>query len=272
MATIRQAQVSAGLAGAPGLTWARPMHWEAEIELDTGSKPNKAKVSMANLSPASLKLLGAKGCLLQVQAGDGVPSLLFQGDVLTGEMKTKRQGADWITEITARDGGRAWLSAATYLGAYPPGTTYGAILGDLFRGLGVPLAMVGATFPSGQQCTAGWTYAGPPRLGIDQLVRSLGGQWWIDRGKGYVMGTAADYAVLGMVPLISATTGMIDAPEQGKGGIVKVKSLLIPALRPGMGFVLQSRFVSGAYRATKVQHKLSSECTIWETAITGGPP
>jgi hypothetical protein len=92
--------------------------------------------------------------------------------------------------------------------------------------------------------------------------------WYQDHGKVIVLGPLDTYVPAG-VPLYSPTTGLIGSPERVGANGVKFKALLAVDQRPGGGFVLQSRDLSGGYRASKVKHKASTDGKIWESEIEG---
>ena len=265
---VRQAKLSAGLPGGIGIEWVYPLTWEAEVEMTRSSAPNKLKATIFNLGPASLKMLDTKGVMIRLLAGEPAASLIFQGDVLTKDVTTKRVGADWATEITARDGGRKYLESR-FNKAYPAGTAWSVILADAAAGLGYPIGYIGAGFPSSGTTTGPWVMMGTARAAMDSVCGQFECGWWIENGKIYVLGSREGMAV-GQVPLLSPETGLIGAPEKQKGA-VKTKSILLPTMRPGGFYVVKSRFITGGMVASKATHKVNSACSVWETSITGAP-
>lgn len=265
--------VSAGPAGAPGLTWKYPLHIKAKMELTSTAAPSKAEIEISNLGQNSISLLEGKGIEVIVSAGTGAAGVVFKGELLAKDVKHKREGADWITTITPRDGGRKWLDS-WYFGSLPAGSTWGAILSDAIAALGLPLGFLGPNFPAAQVRQAPWICAEPARYAISSICDGLPGCFWfIDSGKVIVLGPSDTWTPI-RVPLISPETGMIGSPErEGAGsaaaGSVKAKCLYLPELRPGMPYVLKSRHISGGYRATKALGEIDSYGQIWQSAITG---
>lgn len=268
MIAQRQLIVSAGPAGGVGLKWQYPLHIEYEAELTSASQPNKAKIQIANLSDRSVSWLQQPNTVITVQAGAGVPSEIFRGDVLSRGITTRQNGGDWITTITAVDGGRRWLDA-DYVASYPPGTLWSQILADIVSALRLPIAYQSPTFTvaAASACPCGWTWHGKAREAMTELLDGLGFYWWIDSGRIIILQEIEQW-VFGPVPLVSPQTGLMGSPEKERY-TVKLRCAFMPEMRPGRGFVLASRYVNGAYRAGKVNQKLTSDGMTWENEITG---
>ena len=75
----------------------------------------------------------------------------------------------------------------------------------------------------------------------------------------------------GSAPVIASDTGMHGSPTRTDKGGIEVTCNLLPAITAGRPFVVRSRFASGSYRATKVQHKINSWGMTWETRLEGVP-
>jgi len=236
-----------------------------KVSASTGKTPNKAAVEIYNLNAASLQWLEQPEQTLQVLAGETIPSSIFFGDLLTGKVRTKRSGADYITTLEAQDGKRV-LQLGYFVGSYGAGTTRSQILTDALSANGIT---VGYVHPLPERIyEAGASYSEPLESVLDDLYAGEVATWSIQDGRFQLVGLGQP--VPGTAPIISAQTGMIGSPERTDKG-VKVSVDLAPALKPGGGFVVQSRFWSGSARITALDHVGDREGKKWQTDLVGVP-
>lgn len=261
--------VAAGPAGGKGLEWRYPLYAKVKLEQTYSAWPSKAEIQLYNLADSSIALLQAPGTIVTVSAGTGTAGTVYRGDLLARDVRHKRDGSDWVTTLTPRDGGRRWLDGKHAIG-YPPGMTWGALLASAAQALALPLGFVGPGFDQSATCAGPWIWDGPARSELDAIVRARGCRWFILSGRIVVLGPRDVYSP-GSVPLIAPETGLIGSPERVKGKIVKLKSVYLPQLRPGGGFVLRSRFISGPYIATAIGSDLATPGDPWESEITARP-
>jgi hypothetical protein len=270
----RIARLTIGPPGQPGLTWGpptnaadRPLYWEAEIEKTAASVPSKAKVEIYNLSPNSLKSLEGAGLVMQVVAGEGTPGELCYADIPRGGVKTRREGSDQITTIEAAEGQRIYREA-TISASYPPATTRTQILTDVVSAARLTRGHIDPTLPE-VTYPAGMTAFGSVRDVLSSLYAPSEARWWLDGRTLHIL--APDSALPGNAPVIASDTGMHGSPTRTDKGGIEVTCNLLPAITAGRPFVVRSRFASGSYRATKVQHKINSWGMTWETRLEGVP-
>jgi len=259
----RVVRVEVGLAGQPGRAW-EGLRVGFSVKRGVGRTPNKAEVSVYNLTRDSSRACQEAGAIVRLLAGYGAPSEIFTGAI--DRAVRNESGVDAETRIEAADGGRAfrsgWISKT-----FAAGTDTDQILRELAAAAGVSLGHVG-TLPT-VRVTSGLTLCGPVRDCLDTLARTVGAEWSLQDGELQLLsptGTTPEDAVI-----LSPDTGLVGSPVQTKEG-VELVALLQPTIRPGRRFLLQSRDFRGVYRARDVEHVGDSG---WETdfytRITGTP-
>jgi hypothetical protein len=228
-----------------------------------GSTPNKAEVKLYNLNADSIRLLQVPKTTIQVLAGEGVAGAIFTGDINVNSVATTRQGTDIVTAVKATDGRRIYQETK-FVQSYPAGVTRSQVLTDvlavmrLARGHITPLTE--RTYQTARY------YASPARHVLDQLFAPDGAIWSVEDGALTV--TLPGQAAPGNAPVISEQTGMIGVPRRNKAGI-EVKTVFLSAARPGIPFVVRSKFQGGDFKAVKVIHTVDSDGEVWETDLTG---
>lgn len=232
------------------------------IEKSLKPEPNTCELEIFNLSEdhvAELELLAPKtgkaaikGIPCKIEAGykDSV-SQLWLGDLRTVE--TIIDGPDWLTRLSSGDGEKAWQNARLHV-SYGPKTPVETALRAIARALGVGEGNLGkvvsrlkiagsALFP------AGCVISGSCSRELLEIARSAdlevsiqdGALQFLDRGK----------ALAGTAIRLAPETGMIEVPTVDNEGILTVKTLMIPDLKPGALIVVEGRRVKGNFRARK---------------------
>jgi hypothetical protein len=256
----RSLEVRAFDAGGSGRSWTAPLYFEVEVEQTKRSRPNKATIKLHNLSPGSIAWLETEAKLIEVVSSE---ALLYRGN--PRKVRSQVSLPDLTTEITCADGGTAYRDA-TLSRSYSPGITSTQVLVDLAAALGMGIEKLGTVdevvFESGH------FVAGKVRDAIDELATSCGVTWSIQDGVLQLLG--ADAPKTGG-PLLKAGSGLVGSPERGDKGI-SVKTLLMPTLKPGKLFKLESRLITGWYRVTRSVHKASSDGMTWESSVEAKEP
>lgn len=255
-------QVSIGPPASPGRMWDQSLYIKAQITRTAGSTPNKAKVEIYNLAPASVAYIERPGNVLQIRAGETVPGTLFYGELRTSGIRTSIKHPNQITELKATDGLRL-MQTGYFIGSYPAGTTRSQIVADVLAQNAVARGYV-APIPER-------TYHAPIMLSnpiaevLDELYTGESADWSIQDARFNLL--LDGQTLPGNAPIVSAETGMIGSPERTDKGI-KVKFGAVGVVRPGGGFVLKSRLTSGTYKAAKIVTDIDTELK-WEDSITG---
>lgn len=231
------------------------MRVQFKIDKTDQKAPNTSQVVISNLSPTTRSALQKKGVKLQLEAGYQATGMsrIFIGDVRT--VDHVRNGADWETRLKLGDGERAYRFARANE-SFGSGTPTSAILMRLANLSGLTLgnvqtvaASLKKTIDHGYKAYGRWSDV------FGTFVNSLGLTWSIQDGALQVL--APGDSVATQVPLISASTGLLDSPEMGtpekKGApaLLKFKALLFPA-NPGTQVQIKSLRYDGVVVLRKV--------------------
>ena len=261
----RIVKVRIGPAGSSGLEWS-DIYVEAEIEKTVGSVPNKATVSLYNLSLGSLQWIEQPGMTVQALAGTDVASQLFVGDIPRKGIKTSIQLPDQITTIEAADG-QAVYRDAYFIRSYPPGTARSVIMTDVAGAGGLSIGYIDPTIQD-RIYASGITFAAKLRDVLSELWAPEGALWSIQDRTITVL--ALGRAGPGNAAVISPRTGLIGSPERTDNGI-SLTTILSPQIGPGGLVSVQSRMVTGSYKVSKITHSVDSWGLKWDSKLVCVP-
>lgn len=236
------------------------------VELTSTEDPNKCKVTVTNLSAdtrAQLSKLPSAHVVLEAGYTDTL-ARLFSGDVRrpTG-IQHEKSGPDWVTTIECGDGEEAYR-AARFTGSFAPGTPVADVARAIAKSFNIPTgnlddAMAAGNFRQGiQTFSGGYSARGRASTQFRELMDSLGLESSIQDGKLQVLKPTE--TLKGKAVLLSKDTGMVGSPSydsgEGKKKVttLKVKSLLQPAIRPGVQLRVESEQVKGAFKVQTVVH------------------
>lgn len=222
--------------------------------LKTGAKLTKGKKAPKG---------SAKGIPCKIEAGYGDDlSLIWLGDLAS--VDSVREGPDWVTTASSGDGRKAFANARMHV-AYGPKTPVETALRAMVRALGVGEGNVAKIVQklsqgdAGKLLVRGGVFSGQVSKILGDFARSADLEWsvqdgvmqFIDRGK------ALDGKAIKLTP----ETGMIGSPSVDSNGILSVKMLMIPDVRPGRLLVIKSSRIEGNYKILQA---------IWEGDTSGG--
>lgn len=180
----------------------------------------------------------------------GAPSapqlpVLFDGDLRNAF--TSREGGDQITTISSGDGEKAGQSNRVNI-SFRPGLRYRKLLTDLADAAGVGLgnSFSALAFLPGLEISVGSAVSGSAMDQLDTMFQSQGLEMSVQNGELQVLGGGKP--LLGTAVVLSESTGLVDSPEPGSNGKIKVRALLQPGLEPGRLIVLESERVTGSFR------------------------
>ncbi len=236
---------------------------EFNVKSWRGKKPNEAKVKIYNLSEATARSLEQPNLVVQVNAGFDVAGQLFRGSITKDGVATTNSGPDWVTEISAADGRRAYRDAV-FSRSYPAGYPLQVIISDIAAAMNKPITY-SAPVPSGGSLT-GYTFVGKARDALDELLAPFGLSWGIISGTIYIFDPFQPLP--GNVPLITPQGGLHGSPKRTKKGI-RFTTDLDPRIQAGRGVVVQARMVRGTYIAEEVTHDGDTWGTTWRTQCNG---
>lgn len=171
--------------------------------------------------------------------------VLFDGELRRAF--TPREGGDLVTTISSGDGEKKGQEQRVKT-SYRPGLRWRKLLTDLAKsagvGLGNALSAVGGL--SGLEISTGTALSGSAMDQLDHMLSSQGFEVSVQNGELQVLGGGA--ALSGTAVELSEATGLVDAPEPGSDGKIKVRALLQPGLEPGRRVKLVSERVNGIFR------------------------
>ncbi len=262
----RIVEVRAGPAGAAGLSWKTPFYSTFDVEQTDTSQPNKAKIDLYGLSEFSLAFLEQRSLVVQLFAGDDIPSLLFQGDLTGRGIKTAWKTPENVTTLECADGQSVYRDRH-FCRSYPPGTALTLVLTDVIGVLRLPIGF--------QSPLPAFTFPGPmawsasARSVLTQVLEFVDAHWSIVNGRVQILGAGVE-VVPGNAILISAVTGMHGTPTRTNKGVDVVVNLN-PAIRPGTLIQIQSRDITGPFKVKKTNHSGDEKGLKWETKINAAP-
>ncbi len=248
-----------GLPGAPGLAF-RDLFQDVTIKRGNGGTPNKATISISNISQGTLALLELPGQVVQVLAGLDIPTPIFTGDIGSRGLISKITGPDRVTRIEAADGKRVYRRAR-FSRSYPANTTRDVILPDLLASFALPVGPVPPLPPVSYP--AGYAFGGTSRSALTELLDG-DAIWSIQDGAIHL--ALNGQPAPGNALLITPATGMRGTPERTKRGL-KVSIPLANQARINQPVVVQSAEVTGEYRAVSVEHRFDNRAGPWDTNL-----
>jgi len=243
------------------------------------SEPNAATISIYNLAAASRGRIKAKDQAVVLEAG--YTDLVEQ--VCVGVIKRvehRREGVDTVTEIEIKDGGQDLLESEFHR-SYARGTSRLRIVQDILSTM--PHTSTGTIGASG---VAGSTpgrlaFSTTSKLALDRLARAWGFEWSVQDGAIQILETDGTVEPRELALAIGPDTGLIGSPartaQEGRKASrsrsrkqqsgARFQTLLLPSLRPGRYVVLDSEFVSGAFRVQSVEHSGDTHGNDWTTDV-----
>lgn len=195
---------------------------------------------------------------LGAEAGAALDAIGFGGSsadtqlpaLFDGELRrafTSREGGDLVTTISSGDGEKAGQGKRVRV-SFRPGLRWRTLLTGLAKdagvGIGNSLLEIGGLLPL--EISTGIAMSGSSLDNLDTLFQSQGFEMSVQNGELQVMGGGA--ALSGTAVELSEASGLVDAPEPGSDGKVKIRALLQPGLEPGRLVKVVSERVNGSFR------------------------
>lgn len=242
-------------------------------------EPNTAEISVYNLSEDHRQQIEeARGLAVMVWAGYADPgaSLIFSGDVMDattprrGSAASEDDGPDFVTMVSAQDGGSAYRQARVSR-SFGPGVAVGTVLRAALEAMGVGegnladfenagLEGAGRTFPEGT------VLDGAAHRELAGIVQSMGLRWSIQNG---VLQLQRRRTPLSQQAVrLAADTGLIGVPSVDNAGIVTARALLVPGLDPGRKVAMDSAKIQGGYEVRAVEYVGDTAASNWYADLT----
>jgi hypothetical protein len=238
-------------------------------------EPNTLDLKVYNMSERTRSALQRPK--LKVILSAGYPSnsaVIFSGEART--VDPVRDGADWVTHIQCGDGEREYQFARVSE-SFGPGTQIADVIRTCAKSLGINLGNLEDVLAAGgfrgnlTQFAHGYTVHGKASVELDALLRSVGLAWSVQNGVLQVLKGGATSK--GSAVLLTPETGMIGSPDhsnpdkKGKPPVLKVKSLLQPAIHCGGRVEIRADGVKGQFRCEKVEHEGDTHGAGWYTTL-----
>ena len=238
---------------------------------DNKRSGNSASIEVYNLSKTTLDKLQSEfiSCILEVgYIGDDPtsPSLvqIVKGNVT--ELKTVKQGNDYITQIIMGEG-YTDLNHTKLKFTIAPGKTRKEVISELVKQ--IPGTSVGAITGTNLNSPVldGYPIWGTPKDTLNELCEAWGLEWRCSNG---VIEVSDESGLVNKnkneAPLISPSSGLIDIPFYTSPSPVKTKgdksrreglqfkALLNPHLKPGQLVRVESSEIKGWYRINSARY------------------
>lgn len=243
------------------------------------SEPNSATVSVYNLSAYSRGRIKAKDQAVIVKAG--YQDLV--GQVCAGVIKRvehRREGVDVVTELEIKDGGQDLLEPV-FQRSYAANTSRRRIVQDIIGTMSnTATGRLNAAGISGS--TPGkLSFATTSKLALDRLARAWGFEWSVQDGVLQILDPDGTVEPEESAVILTPDTGLLGSPartaqEGARGAGTRVRaqqegarfqSLLRPELRPGRYVLLESEFLSGAFKVQSTEHVGDTHGNDWKTDV-----
>lgn len=212
---LRQYVMKAGKMGKKGFEIGKTtsdnphaLHISFSIEKSSSESANTAKVEVWNLSPANLKVLDRKDCVIELQAGyDGNIALVLVGNVVTAT--TSMDGADRLTEIEVVDGRVALRDTYVSL-SYSGKVNCKDVFNDLAGQMGV--SVVYSKKAKFKMLPNGFSFVGPAKNALKKLCKTCRLSWSIQNSVLQIRKPNEPITTKGY--LLSSDTGLLDVPKR----------------------------------------------------------
>lgn len=255
-----------------------------EVKRVLNKFPDPATITIFNLAAAT-RASFKRGDQLRLVAGyPDNAGLLYSGEVQ--DMIVSRDGPDWATTFTVRDGDSAWRTAVSTV--FATSAPLSVAVQNIASTMGLVVLPISQPALAGLSIRAGSVHLGPGHDALTKMLTPFGLKWCIQDGGLVILrqdGATSQTAVLlskdtGLVGLPEPMTDQVKPPKRKTGQLqtksgkrLRLMSLLQPSLSPGRTVVLQSDLYSGTYRVDAAVHRGDSRGQDWysivETTLMG---
>lgn len=206
-------------------------------------------VSIVNLTPETIRGIGnGQTVILNAGYGDNIGNLLI-GKI--SDVATSSSGVDRTLKLMVAPDANVILST-TVSKSYAPDTMASFVVKDLLNGIGLE---VGTIKLNADICyTDGKVFSGTVDAALKEIVQATSSFMFVRCNIIYIVDSVYE---IDTGILLNASTGLIGSPEvvdiNGAKGY-KITSLLNPMLTLGSVFRLESKYLSGLFRAQDGTH------------------
>jgi hypothetical protein len=240
-----------------------------EIEKNSESTANPAKVSIYNLSHTSRAELEATDNVMILEAGySGLPetgtgtnltSVLFSGDI--SKVITVRRGPDLITTLEAGDAEKK-LRTTHIDQSFAEFASAAQVINTLANKFQLT---IGSIMDIGTDIfKSGLSLSGLVSDNLDLITKKMGLEWHVQDGELHIM--KPDKSTLETAVLLNKDTGLVGIPSKTEKG-VEFTSLLNTQIRPGRAVQLQSELISGLFRVRRAKYQGDTAGGSWTVSV-----
>jgi len=235
--------------GGDSRAWTDDFRIKLSVTHSREPSQNSAKVSVWNLTDASVDYLRNDDNTFRLLAGYSTPRQLFVGQAKRGGIRARSKGPERVVELELADGNQALKR--TYLNkTFATGTKISRVVKYVARQTGLPESQI--QIPDDVRLDQGVTLGGTSDRVLARLSEAAGADFWVQDGQIKFLKKRDDTGI--EAAEFSVENGsLIGSPEPGERGSVKFKGLLRPKLRPGdLLQVVHNRY-GGVWRARDVK-------------------
>lgn len=199
-------------AGNKRLTLAKPetetYDIEFDIMLDETDKPNRAKITIYNLSESQRNFIEANHQGIEFSAGykDDV-GMIFRG--VTTNVIHHHGRLNWVTEIYSGEGEKELVNNV-FQKSYTAGTQVLVILKDIIAEIGLPFELdftdIFVVLPRGR------SFSGRVKEALTKVTKAHGLEWSIQQGVLEIKPVGASVKSQVRAVLLSSDSGMLNSP------------------------------------------------------------
>ena len=254
MAFLRVIEVISGPRGGQG-TKITDLKITFDIIKTSSKTPNKAQITIYNLSKQTAKLMTTHGNHLTLRTGyqDETVAAIFFGDIDRGV--TYMKGTERITEIEAYEGQSKTSSHQVSL-SFAENTPLSVVLQAATDPLGFPVKGLELIPTGAMYQEKGFSFIGMAVDAVKEILARVGLTYTIQNEQLMIMVPGGVAETSGL--LLTAESGLITVPspidEKANPPTAstpvrwKFISLLFPELNPGAAFTVKSNTANGVLR------------------------
>lgn len=267
-------------------------------------QPSRATLRLYNVTDETAAAFESLTTLVRLSAGHTSRGLgvLFEGNPVRGGVRFSKQGSERVLTVECQDGGRRYRIGRVSLN-FDRDTPAAEALAEIVRQTGYPKGK--DDLETALPLVRGWAFEGFARDALNELCGLTGRKWFVRDGRLYVLDpradtgekavsiTAEDGNLVGspnrvlldqtvrvtqptkkpglLGGLLGASSTATSVPRNVSLSGIEVTSLLVPEMRPGRVFFVESERFRGYWTAKEVQHHGTSYEGAFHTVIKGLP-
>jgi hypothetical protein len=241
------------------------------VEKRVKGQPNKAEITVYNLSENTRKNITVVNNRVLLYAGYDEPGLLFFGDIT--KVEHSRVNEQWSTKIQATDGGQK-LRETRVSESFKEGATGEQVINRLANLIGIPVGELSVDL--GDAFANGFSAVGPAKDIIDTLSKKFGFDWSVQNNELQIINK--DSSTQQDAVLLTPETGLIGTPQPVTKDAQKLdlssqndkftaRTLIDSRLTPGRKVQIESREVNGLFRVDTIGYVGDTHGNDWYSDI-----